>query len=138
MLHVAYLGMLVASTTQVPTEASSTIDPVAFLVGEWEIVDESGKTLQECSKAQTFKATPDGLHIDLTERGVADWSAHYLIIHRDKNRVLMFIEKEDRTTEQGDPVLWWAYFDGPDKFRWRRYDWDATAATATEWRRCRT
>ena len=80
--------------------------------------------------------TPDRKTIVLTEKSANNWTAKYMVLHQEEDRVLTFIENEERTTDAGDPVLWWAYFNGPDKFRWRRYDWDADAGTTSEWRRC--
>ena len=112
-------------------------DALAILPGEWEIVDgATGKVQQACSMAQHFEVSPDRSSIVLTERGVKDWSARYRVIHAEPKRLLAILEGEQRLTAAGDPVLWWAYFDGNDRFRWRRYDWQATEATTAEWRRC--
>ena len=138
MFGIAMAALISTPTVNVSTAVPAPAEAVSAIVGEWEIVDgQSGEVKQACAKAQIFKASQDGRYIDLTERRVDNWSARYLVIHREANRVLMFIENEKRTTEQGDPILWWAYFDGPDQFRWRQYDWEATNATAAVWRRCR-
>lgn len=134
MSFLALFGLAVAGAAQA---SSSPADPASLIVGEWEIVDDSGKTVQQCGKGQVFKASADGRHIELTERGTPDWSVRYLIVRRDLDRVLMSIENEERLTDQGDPILWWATFEHPDKFRWRRYDWKNTEVTAAVWRRCR-
>lgn len=118
--------------------ATDPATPSSLIDGDWQIVNTADdSTVYDCKNAQTFKSAPDRRTVVLTERGTANWQARYLVVHEEKDRVLMFIEKEDRLTDNGDPVLWWAYFDGPDKFRWRRYDWGKGDATATEWRRCR-
>lgn len=134
MLDLMLVGWLAATQSGNPEPT----DPARLIAGNWQIVDGESKTGQDCAKGQSFAAAPDGRHIILTERGTpeAEWSVSYLIVRSDKNRLLMSIEGEQRLTENGDPVLWWAYFDGPDKFRWRRYDWKAGEVTAAEWRRC--
>ena len=119
------------------TDAPARPDAVTRLPGEWSVTGADGKTTMPCGKGQRFKLSADGRHIELIESTApAGWMARYLIIRREPFRVLMMIEDEERLTEQGDPVLWWAHFDGQDSFRWRRYDWDATSATAARWQRC--
>ena len=129
------IALIAATVAQGGTENSAT--PLSLIDGNWQVVNTvNGDTVYDCQHAQNFKPTPDRRSVILTERATENWQARYLVLHEEKDRVLMFIEKEERKTDNGDPVLWWAYFDGPDKFRWRRYDWDASDATATEWRRC--
>ena len=131
MLSEMLAGLILASGAQ-DAAAPSASNPAPLIAGEWEVVDgESRQPAEGCAMAQIFKASPDGRHIDLTERGEPNWSARYLVVHRENDRILLFIEDEDRLTKQGDPVLWWANFDGPDHFKWRRYDWSAAAATST-------
>lgn len=126
------------SAAAVQGAATDSTTPLSLIDGDWQVVNTvDGSTVYDCRHAQTFKPSPDRRTVVLTERGTANWEARYLVLREEKDRVLMLVEKEERLTDNGDPVLWWAHFDGPDKFRWRRYDWDKGDATATEWRRCR-
>lgn len=137
MSNLLLLALSLTAGVQLESSPRAS-DPLTWIAGDWEIVDpETGEPEQACAKAQRFKPTADERHVDLTELGTPDFKARYTVVHRAKNRVLMFIDGEERLTDAGDPVLWWANFDGPDQFQWRRYDWPAGAATAT-WRRCQT
>jgi hypothetical protein len=110
---------------------------IARIAGAWEIVGPSGRS--GCENGQIFTPSADRRYVQLTEGGGADiYQARYIVLQVQSNRILMFIEGEERTTAQGDPVLWWAVFDSPDRFRWRRYDWPVGALTDGEWRRCTT
>jgi hypothetical protein len=112
-------------------------DALARLAGTWEIVSASGST--GCDRGQTFTPTADNRYVTLDQHDAegAD-NSRYIVLQVHNDRVLMFIEGEERLTAQGDPVIWWAVFDGPNTFRWRRYDWPATALTDALWRRCTT
>ena len=115
-------------------QAGGSEDPLSVFSGDWQMVDtQSEKVVRDCKTPQRFAVAPDRKTVTLTD---GDWSARYLVLRSGSHRVLMFIENEERTTEEGDPVLWWANFEGPDRFRWRRYDWAADDQTAVEWRRC--
>lgn len=129
------IALIAAAAAQGGATGSAT---PSLIDGDWQVVNTvDGSIVYDCQHAQTFKPAPDRRTVVLTERGTDNWQARYMVLHEEKDRVLMFIEKEERRTDNGDPVLWWAYFDGPDKFRWRRYDWDKGDATATQWQRCR-
>lgn len=137
MLQGALIALLLAQGAQVPAESFAQASPLSLIAGNWQIVNgATGEVVQDCARAQRFEVTPDGRNVILTEVWAANWSARYLVLHAEPGRVLMFIENEDRMTDEGDPVLWWAYFLGPDEFRWRRYDWGRNQATAMVWRRC--
>ena len=60
----------------------------------------------------------------------------YRVLQVSGDRVLLFIEGENRRNEYGGPVTWWAVFDNRNRFRWRRDDWPDNTMTALEWRRC--
>lgn len=133
----ATIGLLMIQAAQAAVADSAGIDPLSVFSGDWQIIDAaSGEVIQDCSKAQVFAVAPDRKTVLLTEKTVDDWASRYMVVRGEKNRVLMFIEDEERTTESGDPILWWANFDGPDTFRWRRYDWAPDNRTTSEWRRC--
>jgi hypothetical protein len=137
-MAAALLGLfLAAQTVQVQPPDAPTVDPLAVFSGDWQVVNTiTGEVVQNCSRAQSFEVTPDRSTLVLTERWADNWTARYRVVHSEPNRILLFIENETRRTQAGDPVLWWAYFDGPDRFRWRRYDWPSNGATPSEWRRC--
>ena len=137
MINLAIGAMLSLTAADAPPAKSAPPDPLAVIAGTWQIIDtETGKAAQDCTKAQTFTVSPDRKAVTLVEKWADNWTAHYVVLHREAGRVLMYIDGEDRKTDWGDPVLWWAYFDGPDRFRWRRYDWAPDSRTIYEWRRC--
>lgn len=139
MLGAAIIGLLLTVTpaTQAASAEPAEVDPLSIFSGDWQVVTpRTGEVSIPCAKAQRFAVAADRKTVVLTHKGTEDPSVRYMVLRSEKNRVLMFIEDENRTTEAGDPVLWWAWFDGPDRFRWRRYDWPAQNATAAEWRRC--
>jgi len=112
-------------------------DALARLAGAWEIVGANGSS--GCDAGQTFTPTADGRYVALDQHGAEGaYNSRYIVLHVETDRVMMFIEGEQRLTAQGDPVVWWAVFDGPNTFRWRRYDWPRTAMTDAVWRRCTT
>lgn len=134
LLGIASVGTAAAQGVAGP---SNNKDPLSLIAGDWEVVNvHTGKALQDCAHAQSFNVSPDRTHVLLTDHGNKPRSFNYLVIWDDPTRLLTYIENEDRLDDQGDPVLWWAYFDGPNKFRWRRYDWSRGAMTVAEWRRC--
>ena len=116
--------------------AAAEPGPLSQIAGDWRVVDAEGKALIECSVAQRFVVSPDGRYVTLTQLGTEDWSAKYLVLRVDASRMLMYIEGEDRLDKEGDPVLWWANFSGPDEFRWRRSDWGRNSETPAAWHRC--
>ncbi len=136
MMHMMLVGLLMAQAAQAPAIAVQAADALTLITGDWQIVDtQTGKISQDCKQAQHFQLTPDRRNVVLTEPW-ANFTANYLVVHNEESRVLMFITNEERLTDQGDPVLWWADFEGRDKFRWRRYDWPSSNATDGEWQRC--
>jgi len=134
----AAVGILLAlQTVKTAADKTASVDPLSSFTGDWQVVDKaSGKVAIDCKVAQSFAVAADRKTVTLTEKGTADWSARYMVLRSDRNRILLFIENEERLTEAGDPILWWAYFDGPDRFRWRQYDWSSESRTDMEWRRC--
>jgi hypothetical protein len=119
--------------------AQQVTDPVAAIAGRWEIVNgQTGEVTAPCGQGQTFTPTGDRRYVDLTfDDAPSEPPTRYIVLQAQPNRVLMFIEGESRVTAAGDPVVWWAVFDGPDRFAWRRTDWGAQMRTAAVWRRCR-
>lgn len=116
--------------------AEEAIDLPTALNGDWKIVNEQKQELsQGCDKMQRFAVASDGKSILLTEPW-ANFSATYKVILAEKDRILTVIEGEDRLTDQGDPILWWFYFEDKDHFRFRQYDWHSENATAAIWVRC--
>jgi hypothetical protein len=114
---------LAALCVTTPVRAQDTL---ANLAGTWEIVSPNGRS--GCERGQVFTPSPDGRYVDLAEHDGRDtYRVRYIVLQAQESRILMFIETEQRLTPQGDPVVWWAVFDGPDRFRWRRYDWPRTA-----------
>ena len=137
-MAAASIGLILAAqTVQVQAPSGNPVDPLAVFAGDWQVVDTvTSQVVQDCSRAQSFEVAPDRRTLVLTERWADNWTARYRVIHSEPNRALFIIENETRRTDAGDPILWWAYFDGPDRFRWRRYDWPAANATPSQWRRC--
>lgn len=137
MINSAIIGLLMVQAAQAPTPDAAGVDPLGVFSGDWQVVDPgTGKAAIDCKTAQRFAVSADRKTIVLTEKGEDKWAVRYLVLRSEKNRILMFIEGEERKTESGDPILWWAYFEGPDRFRWRQYDWAPDERTAAEWRRC--
>jgi hypothetical protein len=135
IIHLAAAGFLAVTAIPAAAQQSDDADLVELMRGTWKIVKDDGEIAQDCDNGQHFEPSPDGRHILLTQAGT-ELSSNYLVIHSEGRRLLLFIEGEDRLTDEGDPVLWWAYFKGPDRFVWRRYDWPRNNATAAEWARC--
>jgi len=134
---MAVAALLTVQAAQASPVGQAGVDPLSVFSGDWQVVDpQTGKVAIDCKEAQRFAVSPDRKTVRLTEIGADKWSARYMVLRSEKNRVLMLIENEERKTEAGDPILWWAYFDGPDRFRWRQYDWASEARTTAEWRRC--
>jgi hypothetical protein len=130
-------SFVVALSASATAGVKPVVDPLSAIEGDWEIVDTAtGNVVQNCTKAQSFRVTPERTHVALTERHLPNGSARYIVLHAEQNRVLMFIENEHRRTKGGDPILWWAVFIGPDAFYWRQYDWGRGQRTIT-WKRCR-
>ncbi|WP_037498824.1 hypothetical protein [Sphingomonas jaspsi] len=96
---------------------------------------DTGEVVQSCDIAQQFRVSADRRRVELTERGVKDFRATYDVIKTKADRIFMKIENEDRLTESGKPVTWWAMFEGPNQFRWRRDDWPMDGRTGA-WQRC--
>lgn len=138
MLNMLTLALLLGQPS--PSQAAEAgVEPLSVFAGDWKIVDpETGKVIQDCQKAQSFTVSADRKTVVLTEKWANNWTATYLVLHSEQDRVLMFIEGEKRRTELGDPILWWALFEGPDKFRWRQYDWAPDTRTNAQWQRCPT
>jgi hypothetical protein len=137
MIEAAIIGLLMVQAAQAPASEAAGVDPLSVFSGDWQVVNsETGKVAIDCKKAQRFAVSPDRRAVVLTEKGNDEWAARYMVLRSEKNRILMFIEDEKRTTESGDPILWWAYFEGPDRFQWRQYDWARDNRTVAEWRRC--
>lgn len=137
MINSAIIGLLMAQAAQAPASNAAGVDPLAVFSGDWQVLNpDTGKVSIDCKAAQSFAVSADRRTVVLTEKGDDKWAARYMVLRSEKNRILMFIEDEERTTEVGDPILWWAYFEGPDRFRWRQYDWGRDDRTVVEWRRC--
>ncbi len=134
---MALAALLALTSAAIAAPALGPADPLVAIVGDWQVIDTvAGTTQQDCSKAQTFAISSDAREIVLTEKWAANWTARYRVVRAEPTRVLTIIEDEKRVTDVGDPVLWWLIFEGPDSFRWRRYDWPRTEATSTQWQRC--
>lgn len=129
------IGLLMLQAASAP--ATVGVDPLAVFSGDWQIANsDTGEILLDCTQGQRFTVAPDRRSVELTELSAADQRIRYLVLRSETNRILMFIETEERLTSMGDPILWWAHFDGPDRFRWRQYGWSPDSGTAAEWRRC--
>jgi hypothetical protein len=133
-LLAAFVSLISTSALAQPAPAS-----VAAFSGRWQVVDtRTGRVQIPCHQGQLFVPTTDGKYVDLSfgeapnEPGI-----RYIVLQAQADRVMMFIEGEDRVTDLGDPVVWWAMFNGPDEFTWRRTDWPVEGRTPSAWRRCR-
>ena len=137
MIYAAAFALLIVQATEIASSETAGVDPLAVFSGDWQIINTAtGETVQDCKKAQSFDVAPDRKTEVLTEKWANNWTARYIVVHSETNRVLTFIEGEKRKTDCGDPIQWWAYFEGPDRFRWRRYDSSHDSVRAAEWRRC--
>lgn len=137
MLYSALVGLLAAQASPAEADPPALTGPLAQIAGDWQVVNaETGEVSLTCARAQRFEVAPDGQSVTLTELGNADWSARYLVLFADRRRLLMRIDNEERRAANGEPVRWWAQFDGPDRFRWRRDDWDRGSVAQGVWRRC--
>lgn len=114
--------------------AEDTSDLVQLMDGVWEI--RSGdETVVECASGQHFEPASDLRSIDLVEIGT-DFAITYRVLSNDERGLQLQREGEERLAEDGNPVKWWAEFDGPDEFRWRRDDWQPGSVTKARWIRC--
>ena len=128
------LSAMVLATTATTQDAGQ--DPLSWLQGDWKVVHtQTGETLLSCEGAQEFRVSADRSAVELKEKTIDDWALNYRVVRVEDDRILLIVENEDRLTEEGDPVLWWATFEGRDAFRWRRYDWEAENFT-DQWQRC--
>ena len=123
------------AVAQEQEQEEASADILYWVDGNWKIVGEDGIDIQTCQKAQTFSLSKDRANIVLTEQW-ADFAATYRIVRIEEDRVLTMIEGEERTTEQGDPVLWWLHFRNRDNFSFRQYGWDRNSVTMAQWVRC--
>ena len=129
-IEAAILGLLLV---QAAAQDATAVDPLAVLSGAWEIVDtDSGNVALSCAEGQTFAVGADRRSIALSDTPSGRQFARYIVLHSEPDRILAFIEGETRKTEAGDPIVWYAYFEGPDRFRWRQYHWPADARTASQ------
>lgn len=116
--------------------AQSVGDPLAAVSGRWQVVDlRTGEITAgiSCENPHVFEVSTDRRFVDLDAGGSR---TRYIVLHTRENQFLGFIEGEQRVTDSGNPVIWWAVFSGPDRFRWRRYDLASDMLTIGEWRRC--
>jgi hypothetical protein len=137
-LMVRTVAAFFAAFVFLPSAAlsESALDVPALLNGDWKIVDqEKPEQSQSCDKMQRFAVSPDGKSVLLTEPW-ANFSANYKIILIEQNRMLTILDGDERMTEQGDPILWWLYFEDKDSFRFRQYGWPAQNRTFKKWVRC--
>jgi hypothetical protein len=136
-IEAAILGLLLTQAAQPPPPDATAVDPLTAFSGAWQIVDtDSGKVALSCAEGQTFAVAADRRSIALSDTPSGRQFARYIVLDSGPDRILAFIEGEMRRTEAGDPIVWYAYFEGPDRFRWRQYHWPAEARTAAQWRRC--
>jgi hypothetical protein len=137
-MRIALTPVLLGATAcaTVPNSSDGLDNPVSWMQGDWRVVStQEGEVVQPCATAQEFRVSSDRREVRLTERTVDDWSLTYRVVRVESDRVLFITANEDRLTDEGDPVLWWATFEGQDRFRWRRYDWPKENFT-NQWQRC--
>src|SRR5262245_17234865 len=137
-LYSLALGAAIPVWASLATLGETAFNPLKALSGRWETRDPGGVGTADC-KASWFEYRPsdDGKHVELLfHRNGATEREHYLVLFVERDRVLLFIEGERRRNEFGGPVVWWAVFDGHNRFRWRRDDWPRNSVTALEWRPC--
>jgi hypothetical protein len=137
-LYSLALGAAIPIWASLAMSGETAFNPLQALSGRWEARDPGGGSAADC-KASWFeyRLSGDGKHVELVlhRNGVTE-RERYLVLSVEGNRVLLFIEGERRRNEYGGPVVWWAVFDGHNRFRWRRDDWPRNSMTALEWRRC--
>jgi hypothetical protein len=111
-------------------------DALALIGGAWSIQRE-GRIDTPCT--QRLTVSPDRKTVvlqDLADGPPPGAKSEYLVLRVELSRVLTFIDGEKRLTDNGDPVIWWAVFDGNNRFRWRRTDWAPTEVTVGTWVKC--
>lgn len=133
------LGAAIPLWSSMANMGEAAFNPLHALAGRWEVRNTgTGKAASVCAdKGPEYRISSDGKHVELVlKRGGELRRARYTVLHVLKDRVLLFFEGERRRNEYGGPVVWWAVFDGHNRFRWRRDDWPRNNVTAEEWRRC--
>jgi hypothetical protein len=137
MINATIAGLLMLQAAQAPAKAAEGVDPLAAFSGAWQVVNtDTGEVAMSCSEGQSFAVSADRRSVALTETRTGEQLARYIVLHSERDRILTFIEGETRRTQAGDPILWYAFFEGADRFRWRQYDWPSDARTSAQWRRC--
>lgn len=139
MLRIFGLLALTFFIATAAPAAAQEADPLSAIAGRWQIATPStGVVSTPCSAPQVFTVSADRRYVDLEEalENGETHRARYIVLQAQPDRLLMFIEGEERLTESGDPVLWWAVFSSHDQFAWRRYDWTPMSQTAAQWTRC--
>jgi hypothetical protein len=124
---------LTACTTLETVKAP--VDPILTKIeGTWGTVDP---TSLSCDKApQIFTVSKDRTMVTVRsanklylggDDGLEAIAYRVLAVHG--NVLTMFIEGEDRKTENGDPVVWSLVLTSEREFYWRQTDWRKGAGT---------
>jgi hypothetical protein len=138
-LYSLGLGAAVPIWVALAGMGETAFNPLQALSGRWEARDPGGaRAIADCRASWwEYRISADGRQVELVlHRDGATERERYRVLHVTGDRVLLFIEGENRRNQYGGPVTWWAVFDTRNRFRWRRDDWPDNTMTALEWRRC--
>lgn len=135
---MAVLAAAASFSVAARPSAEAAFNSLNAMAGRWEVFNhETGKLTMSCAAPYEYNIASDRRSFEsISTRDGKIQRSRYFVLQVQQNRVLTFIEGEQRLTDKGDPVVWWAIFEGPNRFRWRRYDWPTESRTIVEWRRC--
>ncbi|HEY7608482.1 MAG TPA: hypothetical protein VIF14_04550 [Alphaproteobacteria bacterium] len=137
-LHSLALGAAVPLWAALASLGEASFNPLHALSGRWEARDPAARDTADCrANSDEYRISGDGRHVELLlHRGGKTRRERFVVMHVANDRVLLFVEGEPGRNEYGGPIVWWAVFDGRNRFRWHRDDWPRNSLSAIEWRRC--
>lgn len=126
LVFCLFVMMLTACSALKPEQKEAS--PIfAQITGAWGTVEP---TPFSCDKTpQIFSVSSDYSRItvrsasQLSAGGEAGSTISYKVLAVSGNVLTMFIEGEQRKTENGDPVVWSLVLANDREFRWRQTDW---------------
>jgi hypothetical protein len=139
-LYSLGLGAAIPLWAAMATMGEAAFNPLHALSGRWEARGPAaglGRAADCRANSYEYRISADGRHVELlASRGGKTERERFVVMHVANDRVLLLVEGEPGRTEYGGPIVWWAVFDGHNRFRWHRDDWPRNSMTALEWRRC--
>jgi hypothetical protein len=138
-LHSLALGAAIPLWGALAAMGEAAFNPLHALSGRWEARGpDVDRAAGDCrANAYEYRISGDGRHVELLlHRGGKTERERFVVMHVENDRVLLFVEGEPGRNEFGGPIVWWAVFDGHNRFRWHRDDWPRNSLSAIEWRRC--